>query len=113
MAHRVLVTRVDDLDGESTADETVVFGLDGATYEIDLSAANAARLREQVEQWAQRARKVRRTATSVRKPTTMTAVESTAARKWARENGVTVSARGRVPGTVLRAYLDAGRSFTD
>ncbi|GAB2728049.1 Lsr2 family protein [Nocardia thraciensis] len=86
------------------------FGLDGATYEIDLSAANAARLREQVQQWADRARKVRRTATGVRQPTTMTAVQSTAARQWARENGVTVSARGRVPGEVLRAYLDAGRA---
>ncbi|WP_280379403.1 histone-like nucleoid-structuring protein Lsr2 [Nocardia wallacei] len=108
MAHRVLVTRVDDLDGESTADETVVFGLDGVTYEIDLSAGNAALLREQLRQWAERARRVRRTTIAARQPTTMVAVQSTAARKWARENGVTVSARGRVPAEVLRAYLDAG-----
>ncbi|MBF6176773.1 histone-like nucleoid-structuring protein Lsr2 [Nocardia blacklockiae] len=113
MAHRVLVTRVDDLDGESTADETVVFGLDGVTYEIDLSAGNAALLREQLQHWAARARRVRRTMIAARQPTTVTAVQSTAARQWARENGVSVSARGRVPAEVLRAYLDAGRSATD
>ncbi len=104
---------VDDLDGTSSAAETVVFGLDGETYEIDLSAANAARLREQVGHWAGHARRVRRTMTSVRRPATMTAVESTAARKWARENGLAVSARGRVPAEVLRAYLNAERSTAD
>src|SRR5690242_8640106 len=39
MAQRVNVVLVDDLDG-SDATETVSFGLDGAQYEIDLSAAN-------------------------------------------------------------------------
>ncbi|WP_252920646.1 Lsr2 dimerization domain-containing protein, partial [Mycolicibacterium smegmatis] len=37
MAKKVTVTLVDDFDGEATADETVEFGLDGVTYEIDLS----------------------------------------------------------------------------
>ena len=36
---------VDDLDGES-ADETVEFGIDGKSYEIDLSKENAGRLRD-------------------------------------------------------------------
>ncbi|MBB5911340.1 hypothetical protein BJY24_000207 [Nocardia transvalensis] len=110
MAHRVLVTHVDDVDGASTADETVVFGLDGVTYEIDLSAANAARLREALQEWTAHARRVRRTALGVKQPTTLTAVQSTAARKWARENGLPVPSRGRVPADVLRAYLSAGRA---
>ena len=37
MAQRVNVVLVDDLDGSEAA-ETVNFGLDGANYEIDLSA---------------------------------------------------------------------------
>ena len=37
MGQQVIVTVTDDLDG-SAADETVRFGLDGAGYEIDLSA---------------------------------------------------------------------------
>lgn len=40
MAQRVSVKLVDDLDG-SEATGSVQFGLDGATFEIDLSAANA------------------------------------------------------------------------
>ena len=107
MAHRILVVPVDDLDGASPADETVVFGLDGVTYEIDLSAGHATRLREQLRCWAEHARGVRRTVVDVRKPTPVTVVESTAARKWARENGVAVASRGRVPTDILQAYRDA------
>ena len=45
MAKKVTVTLVDDFDGEGAADETVEFGLDGVTYEIDLSNKNAGKLR--------------------------------------------------------------------
>lgn len=45
MAKNTAVQVVDDLTGEP-ADETVGFGLDGLAYEIDLSARNAAALRE-------------------------------------------------------------------
>jgi hypothetical protein len=43
MAQKITVTLEDDLDG-GPADQTVRFGLDGAEYEIDLSARNAAAL---------------------------------------------------------------------
>src|SRR4051795_13572869 len=47
MAQKVLVQLVDDLDGTSSDDVTTVeFGLDGVTYEIDLSASNADQLRD-------------------------------------------------------------------
>ena len=45
MAKTVIVRLTDDIDG-GDADETVHFALDGRSYEIDVSAANAARLRE-------------------------------------------------------------------
>ncbi len=45
MAQRIVVQKTDDIDG-SAAPETVTFALDGTTYEIDLSEANAAPLRE-------------------------------------------------------------------
>lgn len=45
MAKKVTVTLVDDFDGSGAADETVEFGLDGVTYEIDLSTKNATKLR--------------------------------------------------------------------
>ena len=56
MAQKVKIILVDDLDGGS-ADETVRFGLDGVSYEIDLSADNAAELRSAVERFVGHARK--------------------------------------------------------
>ena len=47
MAQKVNIVLVDDLDG-TEATETVSFGLDGTTYEIDLNDANAASLREAI-----------------------------------------------------------------
>ncbi|MFF3568256.1 Lsr2 dimerization domain-containing protein [Nocardia jiangxiensis] len=55
---RTHVELVDDRDGVSAAAETVVFGLDKETYEIDLTAENAAELRELVGTWALYARVV-------------------------------------------------------
>ncbi len=58
MAKKVTVTLVDDFDGEGAADETVEFGLDGVTYEIDLSAKNATKLRNDLKQWVEASRRV-------------------------------------------------------
>jgi len=56
MAQKVQVLLVDDLDG-SQADETVTFGLDGVSYEIDLSSGNASKLRGELTQYVEHARK--------------------------------------------------------
>ncbi len=47
MAQRTVVQLLDDLDGRDITDrgETVVFALDGSSYEIDLHAVHAAELR--------------------------------------------------------------------
>jgi hypothetical protein len=45
MAKTVIVRLTDDIDG-GDADETVYFALDGKSYEIDVNAANAAKVRE-------------------------------------------------------------------
>ena len=58
MAKKVTVTLVDDFDGAGAADETVEFGLDGVTYEIDLSTKNAAKLRNDLKQWVAAGRRV-------------------------------------------------------
>ena len=56
MAQRVQVLLVDDLDG-GVADETISFGLDGVSYEIDLSKSNAAKLRDTLGEWTGHARR--------------------------------------------------------
>ena len=55
MAKTVIVKLTDDIDG-GDADETVHFGLDGKSYEVDLSAANASRLRDALKPYIEKGR---------------------------------------------------------
>lgn len=109
MAQRVQVLLIDDIDGGEGA-ETITFGLDGVTYEIDLSAKNAAALRDSFATWVANGRKVsgRSTAGSARRGRPSRSGKDTAAiRSWAQENGYEVSARGRISRTVMEAYAAA------
>lgn len=109
MAKKVTVTLVDDFDGEGTADETVEFGLDGVSYEIDLSSKNAKKLREDLRQWVDAGRRVggrrRGRATGpTRGRGVIDRAQSAAIREWARRNGHNVSTRGRIPADVIDAF---------
>lgn len=102
MAKRVEVILVDDIDG-SPAHETVKFALDATSYEIDLSAANAAQLREVLAPYVGAGRSA--TVRKVRTKTSAPAVASAAqVRTWAAANGFEVSERGRIPAHVRKAY---------
>ncbi|MGM9472741.1 histone-like nucleoid-structuring protein Lsr2 [Pseudarthrobacter sp. YS3] len=107
MAQKVNIVLVDDLDGGS-ADENVRFGLDGVSYEIDLSSANAAELRTSLQRFIAAARKtsagrVARTKTAI----TGRGNDSAQIRQWARENGYTVNSRGRIQAEIQEAYQKA------
>ena len=102
MAQKVHIVLVDDLDG-SDASQTVSFGLDGTSYEIDLNDKNAAALRDALAGFVGHARKV--TNTRGRKTrTTTTGPSARELRDWARSNGYEVSDRGRVPAEVREAF---------
>jgi hypothetical protein len=112
MAQKVTVTLVDDIDG-STAEETVEFGLDGATYQIDLSGGNAVRLRDALTEYVDHARRAggrkriaRPGLSGLPGPRTASAdrEQNQAIRDWARKQGYKVSDRGRIPAEVLDAY---------
>lgn len=114
MAQKVVVELVDDLDGTVSDDITTVrFGLDGANYEIDLSAANADSLRDAVSDFIAAARRtggrVKRSANSVHSAPRPTAnrEQTKAVRDWARQNGFDLADRGRIPGNVLEAFEQA------
>ena len=116
MAKKVTVTLIDDFDGEGAADETVEFGLDGVTYEIDLSSGNAAKLRDELKKWADAGRRVggRRRGGRGSGPVARAAgggrrgaidrEQSAAIREWARRNGHNVSTRGRIPADIIDAF---------
>ncbi|WP_130866243.1 histone-like nucleoid-structuring protein Lsr2 [Acidipropionibacterium timonense] len=101
MAQRVRVDLVDDLDG-TTAEESVNFALDGVSYIIDLSSANAAQLREDLAKWVGAARRTGGRRTRGHRPTGGPTANEI--RRWARDNGLEVSDRGRVSNEVREAY---------
>lgn len=107
MAKQTTVTLVDDLDG-SEADEQIQFMVDGRSYEIDLSAANSARLREALAPFVSAARRAggRRRSPATGEPARPSTdrEQNQAIREWAQSKGMKISERGRIPSNVLEAY---------
>ena len=103
MAQKITVALEDDIDG-GPADETVRFGLGGAEYEIDLSKKNAAAFRRQLAPFIEHARRAGRG--SRRRPgrTASSRERSADIRAWAKDQGITVSDRGRIPASVAEQY---------
>ena len=105
MAQKIHIVLEDDLDG-SEASQTVSFGLDGTSYEIDLNDENAQKLRDVLAPYVGHGRKVgaaprrggRRSAASANGPS------AKEIRDWARANGHDVPDRGRVSAEVRSAY---------
>ena len=103
MAQKTQIILVDDIDG-SEATQSVTFALDGVTYEIDLNDDHAAALRETVEEWTVKARRVSGRRTRRRAGAARTSSDTQKVREWARANGYEVSDRGRIPASVREAY---------
>ena len=110
MAQQVITRLVDDLDGKEIKQggETVRFGVDGVSYEIDLNDKNAKKLRESLALYMEHGRRVRatRSASSSSKAKT-DKTELAAMRQWARDNGYNVSDRGRISQDIQQAYTKA------
>ena len=117
MAREVIERLIDDLDG-TEAVETVTFGLDGTSYELDLSTKNAATFRKALDRYVQAARRrsaPERRARTTRQFTTPTGkaksprnYDIVQLREWAGANGVAVPSRGRIPQGVVDQYKTAG-----
>ncbi|WP_299056507.1 Lsr2 family protein [uncultured Nocardioides sp.] len=109
MAQKVSITLVDDID-ESVAVETVSFGLDGTSYEIDLNDTHASELRDALAPYVGHARKsgstrgARKSTSPSRRASADDGPSAKDVREWARENGMDVPDRGRVSTEVREAY---------
>jgi hypothetical protein len=111
MAQKVQVVLVDDLDG-GPADETVTFSLDGASYEIDLTHANAAALRDALAPYVGHGRRVgggRRTTTRAPRRRNDGPGGPAEIREWAKSQGIAVNERGRISAE-LKAQYDAAHA---
>jgi nucleoid-associated protein Lsr2 len=101
MATKVTIALEDDLDG-GPADETVRFGLGGTAYEIDLNKKNARAFRKRLAPFVEHARKAGR---GQRRPRTASSRQRSGdIRAWAKEQGIAVSDRGRIPASVVAQY---------
>ena len=103
MATKMTVVLEDDLDG-GPADETVRFAVGGAHYEIDLSKKNAAALRKGLAPFIERARRPGRGQRGRPGRSVAARDRSGAVRAWAKEQGIPVSDRGRIPASVVEQY---------
>lgn len=117
MAQKVQILLVCDLhDDEVEGTETVAFGLDGSSYEIDLCDEHAGELRDAFAPYVGGARRAGRAAAPAQRRrsggTGGTGKATTPGdrqrvqemREWARNNGHQVSERGRLSAAVVSAY---------
>ncbi len=116
MAKEVVTQYWDDLeDGKVEADAgTVTFALRGATYEIDLSKKNAAKLQAHLQPFIDAARKVGRGKHSQHRVNGNGSQASgynkdqlAEIRDWAKRNGKVVKDRGRVSQDLIREWEEA------
>ena len=115
MAREVTEKLIDDLDGGDAA-ETITFGLDGATYDIDLSKKNAAAFRKSLARYVNVGRPSTPSSRSTRRKGAPSTNGSRAKRdfdilqlrEWAGANKVAVPTRGRIPNSVVEQYKQAG-----
>ena len=105
MAQKVNVIVTDDLDGSENA-ETVSFGFEGKTYEVDLAKKNRAKLEKALAPFIEAGRK-----TSVPRRSRAAANGSgpdrAVVRTWARSQGIQMSDRGRISAATMAKYQAA------
>ena len=103
MVQKVSVVLEDDLTG-GPAEQTVRFAFDGTDYEIDLNAKNAAAFGKQLAPYLEHARKAGRAQPRRAGRPTSARQRSGDIRAWAKEHGLAVSERWRIPATVAEQY---------
>jgi hypothetical protein len=103
MATKTVVELEDDLEG-GPADETMRFGLDGSWYEIDLNKKNAKAFRKQAAPYVEHARRVGRGPRRRPGRTSASRGRSSDIRAWAKDKGIPLSARGRIPASIAEQY---------
>ncbi len=121
MARTTIIQLTDDIDGEKPT-KTVEFSYKGKSYSLDLNDKNATELDDVLAPYIAAADKAggtqsradgrsSRSGGSRRGPSasggTTNGPDPKGIRTWAETNGVQVSARGRIPASVIEQYRAA------
>jgi hypothetical protein len=114
VAQKVQVLLVCDIcEGGKPGNETVGFGFDGSSYEIDLCEKHAKQLRDSVAGFVGAARRATSGASRGRSRTGGRSggrsggadrERTQAIRAWARKKGIKVSERGRLSSDIITQY---------
>jgi Lsr2 len=94
-----------DSEEKKRRGETVRFGLDGHEYETELCTMHVRAFEKMTQEYQTHAR--RQTSSRVHKETPRTPARRKRLgeiRAWARENGMEINNRGRIPDEVTRKY---------
>jgi len=83
VVYKVSVSKVDNFDQDTEADETISFALDSTAYVIDLTADNAKHLREVVQEYIDVSEKTGKVRLPPRKPDQRAVTQKTPAPKSA------------------------------
>jgi hypothetical protein len=108
MAQKVQITLLCDLDdGNVEADETLHFSLGDASYEVDVCGKHAQQVRDGLQPFVAHGRKISRASSSSRRRSGRAATgpdQTAGVRAWAKDKGIHVNDRGRIPASVVKEY---------
>ncbi|WP_293786321.1 Lsr2 family protein [uncultured Aeromicrobium sp.] len=112
MAKKTIEKFFSDISGEEIENNTptLTFAFDGTTYEIDVTEKEKAEIEKALEPYIRAGRKVSGAAVSRRRnrrsggSTSNSGSQAKEIRAWAKEQGIDVPARGRIPADVLEKY---------
>ena len=107
MAKKTVTVLTDDLDGkeiEHGKGESVSFALDGQSYEIDLTKKNAETLRKVLKPYVDVAAKVSKTTKRGKAGKVPSGPKPSEVREWAKQQGLEVPDRGRIPQHIYDAW---------
>jgi hypothetical protein len=107
VAQKVSVTFACDYDQKEIRagqHRTRRFSLDGREYEIDLCSKHSQKLDQVVHLYAEHARRASARPGRTKRRTTAHRQHSAAIRTWAKQAGISVSDRGRIPADVVTRY---------
>ena len=106
MAQQIQTLFIDDIDGGEAAG-TVRFAVDGVEYEIDLSIEHTDELHTALGKYIDHARKVGGTRRVARGRRGASVIDTHKVREWAKEQGIEIKDRGRVPANIVAQYREA------
>ena len=109
MAQKVQITLLCDLDdGNVEADETLHFGLGDASYEVDVCGKHAQQVRDGLQPFVAHGRKTSSASSSSSRRRSGRAAagrdQTAGVRAWAKDKGIHVNDRGRIPASVVKEY---------